>query len=42
MGGLQEATNGMPAIAGDVFLKGLFVAFESPVGGQERLGFART
>jgi aspergillopepsin I len=42
MGGLQEATAGMPAIAGDVFLKNLFVAFESPVGGQARLGFAQT
>jgi aspergillopepsin I len=28
-------------IAGDVFLKNLFVAFEHPDGGQARLGFAR-
>jgi hypothetical protein len=42
LGGLQEATSGMPAIAGDVFLKNLFVVFEHPVGGQPRLGFAQT
>jgi aspergillopepsin I len=42
LGGIQEATSGIPAIAGDVFLKNLFVAFESPVGAQARLGFAQT
>ncbi|KAE9978507.1 hypothetical protein EG328_001417 [Venturia inaequalis] len=40
MGGLQRDT-GMPfSIAGDVFLKNLFVVFEHPVSGQARLGFA--
>lgn len=42
MGGMQRDT-GMPfSIAGDVFLKNLFVVFEHPVGGQARLGFAAT
>ncbi|TID16432.1 Asp-domain-containing protein [Venturia nashicola] len=40
MGGMQRDT-GMPfSIAGDVFLKNMFVVFEHPVGGQPRLGFA--
>jgi len=40
MGGMQRDT-GIPfSIAGDVFLKNLFVVFEHPVGGQPRLGFA--
>jgi hypothetical protein len=42
MGGIQETTGSMPALAGDVFLKNLFVAFEHPVNGQPRLGFAQT
>jgi aspergillopepsin I len=39
-GGIQRDT-GMPfSIFGDVFLKGMFVAFEAPIGGQARIGFA--
>jgi aspergillopepsin I len=45
-GGLQRS-EGNPVgsaqlhIAGDVFLKNMFVVFEHPVDGQARLGFAR-
>lgn len=43
-GGLQR-TDGATArelhIAGDIFLKNMFVVFEHPVNGQARLGFAR-
>jgi aspergillopepsin I len=39
-GGIQR-DSGMPfSIFGDVFLKGLFVVFESPSNGPQRLGFA--
>jgi aspergillopepsin I len=41
-GGIQRNmnTNMKFSIFGDVFLKGMFVAFEAPVGGPPRLGFA--
>lgn len=40
MGGINRDF-GMPfSIFGDVFLKGLFVVYEAPIGGQMRLGFA--
>ena len=43
VGGLAVSSPNMPMnIAGDVFLKNLFVAFEHPVRGQPRLGFAQT
>jgi hypothetical protein len=43
-GGLQRTDNsatGELHIAGDVFLKNMFVAFEHPDNEQARLGFAR-
>ena len=41
-GGLQPKPAGMPfSIFGDVFLKGVFVVFESKPGAQARLGFAQ-
>jgi aspergillopepsin I len=44
-GGLQRSDVGGPKdelhIAGGTFLKNLFVAFEHPLGGNARLGFAR-
>jgi hypothetical protein len=40
-GGIQRDT-GMPfSIFGDVFLKGVFVVFESAAGAQPRIGFAQ-
>jgi aspergillopepsin I len=39
-GGLQADIMGF-SIFGDVFLKGLFVAHEAPVGGRARIGFAQ-
>lgn len=40
-GGIQRDT-GMPfSIFGDIFLKGVFVIFESEVNKQPRLGFAQ-
>jgi aspergillopepsin I len=41
-GGIQEAKGNMPLIAGDVFLKNLFVAFEHETGKTPRLGFAQS
>jgi hypothetical protein len=45
-GGLQRSegnpiASGQLHIAGDTFLKNLFVVFEHPAGNQARLGFAR-
>jgi aspergillopepsin I len=39
-GGIQPAQAGLPNIAGDVFLKNMFVAFEAEPGKPARLGFA--
>lgn len=39
-GGIQADIMGF-SIFGDVFLKGLFVAHEAPVGGKARIGFAQ-
>ncbi|KAF2428995.1 acid protease [Tothia fuscella] len=42
-GGIQRTEDGDPLhVAGDTFLKNLFVAFEHPTNGQARLGFAQT
>jgi aspergillopepsin I len=40
--GIQTAAANMPNIAGDVFLKNLFVAFEHETGKSPRLGFAQS
>jgi hypothetical protein len=40
-GGIQPSGAGLPNIAGDVFLKNLFVAFEHETGKSPRLGFAQ-
>jgi aspergillopepsin I len=40
VGGMQRDTGLPMSIAGDVFLKNMFVVFEYPAGGQPRLGFA--
>jgi aspergillopepsin I len=40
MGGLQRDTEMPFSIAGDVFLKNMFVVFEHAAGGEPRLGFA--